>query len=135
MKRAKKVISNANLNDFTYLDVNATRVLDLTKTGSFITFGSLSTPNLTIRLPWYSSDASKGSIDNFDDLLSILGTKIIVKFALLGQGFCFNTALFNNGAIMSQCLSINTLSTYVFECKAGKDSNGAINVGWEMTVL
>lgn len=135
MKRAKKTISSANLNDFTYLDVNATRVLDLTRTGSFITFGSLSTPNLTIRLPWYSSDASKGSIDALDDLLAIIGTKIIVKFAMLGQGFCFNTALFDNGTIAPQCLSVNISSTYIFECKAGKDISGAVNIGWEMTVL
>jgi hypothetical protein len=135
MKRAKKTISSANLDDFTYFDANAKRVLDLTKTGSFITFGALSTPNLTIRLPWYSSDASKGSIDALDDLLAIIGTKIIVKFAMLGQGFCFNTALFDNGSVVPQCLSINISSTYIFECKAGKDINGAVNIGWEMTEL
>lgn len=135
MKRAKKVVSNANLDDFTYLDANATRVLDLTKTGSFITFGAITTPNLTIRLPWYSSDTSMGSIDSLDDLLSILGTKIIVRFAMVGHGFCFNTALFNSDGIAPQCLVVNTSSTYIFECKAGKDINGALNVGWEMTVL
>ena len=143
MKRAKKVVSSANLKEFTYLDVNAKRVLDLTKTGSFITFGALSTPNLTIRLPWYSSDASKGSIDNFDDLLSILGTKIIVKFSTIGRNFCFSVGLFTaiedgdftGGDVTPICVGINIASTYVFECKAGKDRNGATNVGWEMTVL
>lgn len=135
MKRAKKVITSANLNDFIYFDANATRVLDLTKTGSFITFGAITTPDLTIRLPWYSSDPSVGSTDNLDDLLSILGTKIIVKFTMLGHGFCFNTALFNNGDVAPQCLSISTSSTYVFECKAGKNSSGTINIGWEQTEL
>lgn len=143
MKRAKKVISSANLKDFTYFDVNATRVLDLTKTGSFITFGVLSTPNLTIRLPWYSSDSSKGSIDNFDDLLSILGTKIIVKFSTIESGFCFSVGLFTaiedgdfrGGHVSAICVDVNVASTYVFECKVGKDRDGSINVGWEMTVL
>lgn len=135
MKRAKKVISSNNLDDFTYLDANATRVLDLTRAGSFISFGAIAAPNLTIRLPWYSSDTRKGSTDNLDDLLSILGTKIIVKFARSKHDFCFNVALFNNGEIAPQCLEVNASTTYVFECKAGKDINKVINIGWEMTVL
>lgn len=142
MKRARKTILDKNIEDFTYVDANATRVLDLTKTGSFITFGSLSTPNLTIRLPWYSSDTSKGSVDALDDLLAILGTKIIVKFAVIGQGFCFNVGLFTviedddfRGCDVSgNCVSIDISSTYIFECKAGKNGN-TTNIGWEMTVL
>lgn len=135
MKRANKVITRKNLNDFTYLDANGTRVLDLTKTGSFITFGLLSTPNLSIRLPWYSSDPNAGSIDDSDDLLSIIGTKVIVKFTVSSNDFCFNTALFDNGTVAPQCLPIREASTFVFECKAGKDTFGAVNIGWEMTEL
>lgn len=135
MKRSKKYISSLNLDDYTYFDANKGRVLDLTKTGSFIVFGSLTTPNLTVRLPWYSSDADISQVDKLDDLLSILGTKIIVRFTMLGDNFCFDAGLLKDGPISQECLIIDTSTTYVFECKAVKDSSGSINVGWEMTVL
>jgi hypothetical protein len=115
--------------------VNNTRVLDLAKTGSFITFGALTTSNLTIRLPWYSSDTSKGSIDSLDDLLAIIGTKIIVKFAMYGRNFCFSVAKFYDGDVSPLCLVINTSSTYIFECKAGTTTDGFVNIGWEVTEL
>lgn len=135
MKRSKKIISNININNYTFFDVNNTRVLDLAKTGSFITFGALTTSNLTIRLPWYSSDTSKGSIDSLDDLLAIIGTKIIVNFAMLGRNFCFSVAKFYDGDVSPLCLVVNTTSTYIFECKAGKTTDGFVNIGWEVTEL
>lgn len=136
MKRAKKSITNKNIQNFTYEDTNSTRVLDLTKTGSFVSFWLTTLPDFKIRLPWYSSDPSLGSTDKFSDLLSILGTKVIVMFDVpLPDGYCFNTALFDNGEIASVCLSMDSASTYLFECKAGKDSSNHINIGWEMTVL
>ena len=135
MKRSKKTISNNNINSYTFFDANNTRVLDLAKTGSFITFGALTTSNLTIRLPWYSSDTSKGSVDSLDDLLAIIGTKIIVKFVTFGQNFCFSVGKFNDGNVSPLCLVINTTSTYILECKAGKTADGFVNIGWEVTEL
>lgn len=135
MKRTKKIIHNVNIHDYTYQDRNGALVMDLTKTGSFIVFGTLPS-DVKVRLPWYCSNESAGSIDDFDDLLSILGSKIIVRFTDVNGLFCFETALFLNGPSVSPlCLAINTSSTYVFECKVAKDSFGDINIGWEMTVL
>jgi hypothetical protein len=136
MKRAKKSITSYNIDNFTYTDANSTRVLDLTKAGSFISFGSLIASNLTIQLPWYNGYPGPGLTDSFDELLSILGSKIIVRFGELDNSFCFNVALFSEGKITApQCLNLSSSSTYVFEWKAGRDSSGLTNIGWEMTKL
>lgn len=147
LKRSIKEVNKHNLSEFSHTASDGYLVIDLDKTGAFISidFGVIS--NLNLRLPWYSSNEAFQNTESLEDVLSLLGTEIIIKYSNLefDRGICFEIGIFNSsvdtetgkeiGSVSPMCVSTESTSGIMtLKCMAGSDEYG-INVGWEIKHL
>lgn len=147
LKRSIKEVDKHNLSEFSYAGSNGYSVLDLEKTGAFISIDFAAINNLNLRLPWYSSNETFQNSEQLEDVLSLLGTEIIIKYSNLvfNGGICFEIGIFQGyedpetqkfiGTVSPSCLSVeNSSGIIILKCMAGSDSRG-ISVGWEIKHL
>lgn len=136
LKRSIKNISKLNLAEYSTVDSNDYRVLDLAQTGSFIDINFAGINNLNLRLPWYSSSPAFNSADSMNDVLSLVGTEIIIKYKnfAVSSNLCFEIGIYNNGEVTPVCANLAESGVVILRCKAGRGEIG-INVGWETSFL